>query len=66
MFNNPRSGVYEKSKVKRNVYYHVRGNCILLHFADFDSSCVIIPDDVKSQLQFEHKDLLKNDLNLVL
>ena len=66
IFSNPRSGAYEQSKEKRNVYYHVKKSCVAPYFVDFDISSVVIPEDVKSQLQVGHKHHLSKEFNLIL
>jgi len=42
-------------KKKSNVYYHVKKSCVVPYFVDFDIRSVVIPEDVKSQLQVGHK-----------
>ena len=65
VFSNPRSGMYEQSREKRNVYYHVQRSCVA-YFGDFSSRHIIISDHVISLLQVEHKELLKQEFNLAL
>ena len=56
VFNNPRMGLYEQSREKKNVYYHVLRSCVVPHFADFSSHHIIIPDNVMPLLQVQHKE----------
>ena len=66
IFSNPRSGLFEQSKEKRNVYYHVRRCCILPYFIDFDCQHITIPENVKAKLEDKHKELLYREFNLIL
>jgi len=48
VFHNPRSGMFEQSRKKRNVYYHLWRKCIVPCFNDFDPPHHnIIPDNIK-------------------
>ena len=66
IFSNPRSGLFEQSRERRNVYYHVRGCCVLPYFVDFDCRSIVIPENVKVKLQVKHKELLHKEFNLIL
>ena len=62
VFHNPRSGMFEQSREKRNVYYHPCRKCIIPCFRDFDPHYhIIIPDDVKQLLLSEHKNLMQQE-----
>lgn len=49
IFQNPRSGMFEQSRDRRNVYYHTWKTCIAPHFRDFDPSkhIFVSPDKTK-------------------
>ena len=55
IFENPRSGNYQLSKDKRNVYYHARFFCITKKCPDFGTGDLKIPSDVKTKLSDMHK-----------
>ena len=62
VFHNPRSGMFEQSREKRNVYYHPCRRCIVPMFRDFDPCRhIVIADNVKSMLLSEHKNLLQQE-----
>lgn len=66
IFNNPKSGMFEQSREKRNVYYHPCSNCIVPYFIDFDPNRhIVIPENTKHLLQVQHRQLLKREFNLI-
>ena len=56
VYQNPNSGMFERSREKRNVYYHPWFTCIAPHFYDFvPDRHIAIPDDVRAKLLPEHR-----------
>ena len=67
VFQNSRSGLFEQSKDKRNVYYHPWKTCIAPHFSDFDPNRhIIVQESVKEKLLRIHKEFLSNEFGLFL
>ena len=66
IFINPKSGRYEQSWDKRNVYYHPRRACVAPHFLDFNPQHHIkIGNEVKAKLVPEHLRYLQSEFNFV-
>ena len=62
VFHNPRSGMFEQSREKRNVYYHPWRKCVVRCFSDFDPCRhIMIPDNVKRLLLSEHRSLMQQE-----
>ena len=67
VFHNQRSGVFEQSRDKRNVYYHPWKKCIAPHFSDFNSKKhIVIQESVKAKLLHVHKEFILNEFGIVL
>jgi hypothetical protein len=49
IFHNQRSGMFEQSHDKRNVYYHPWKTCIAPHFSDFDPKKHIVIQESESK-----------------
>ena len=66
VFINPKSGRFEQSWDKRNVYYHPRMACVAPNFLDFDPQQHIrVGNDVKARLGPEHIRHLQTEFNIV-
>ena len=56
IYQNSKSGNFEQSRDKRNVYYHPWKTCIAPYFCDFDPcQHISVPDSVSEKLQAVHK-----------
>ena len=67
VFLNPRSGMFEQSREKRNVYYHTWKTCIAPHFMDFDPcKHIFVSSSVKQKLLPVHKALLAQEFGLMV
>lgn len=67
VFHNPRSGVFEQSREKRNVYYHPWRKCVVRCFSDFDPRHhIMIPDNVKRLLLSEHRNLMQQEFGYLV
>ena len=67
IFNNPKTGRFEQSSDKCNVYYHPWKTYVDPNFADFNPSChLMVKRDVKSKLQPSHIQLLETELGIKL
>ena len=66
VFSNPKTGRFEQSRDKRNVYYHPWKTCIIPNFVNFDPrEHLVIADDVKSKLHLSHMQLLSSEFGLL-
>ena len=66
VFSNPRTGRFEQSRDKRNVYYHPWKTCIIPNFVNFDPrEHLVIADDVKSKLLPSHMELLSFEFGVL-
>lgn len=67
VFQNPRSGNFEQSREKRNVYYHPWKTCIAPNFSDFrPTEHIAIPDAVKEKLLPVHRYLITKEFGVML
>ena len=67
IFHNQRSGMFEQSYDKRNVYYHPWKTCIAPHFSDFDpKKHIVIQESVKAKLLQVHKDFILKEFGILL
>ena len=67
VYQNARSGMFEQSTDKRNVYYHPWRTCVVPHFALFNADVHIhIPPTVKDKLLPQHKALLGAEFGLTI
>ena len=65
VYNNPRTGRFEQSREKRNVYYHPWRTCVAPHFLDFSpSQHIAVSDGV--QLLPQHKELLRSEFGVFI
>jgi hypothetical protein len=66
LFQNPKSGMFEQSREKRNVYYHPWLTCIAPNFRNFQpSQHITISASVKEQLNRQHKDFLGKEFGIL-
>ena len=67
VYQNARSGRFEQSLDKRNVYYHPWRSCIVPNFANFNAILHInMYPTVRSQLLPQHKSLLWQEFGLTI
>ncbi|MCG8624506.1 MAG: hypothetical protein MJE68_21245 [Proteobacteria bacterium] len=65
IFNNPKTGRFEQSWDKRNVYYHPWKTLIASQFADFNpQQHLSISREIRGKLHFEHFKLLQNEFGI--
>lgn len=67
IFLNPKSGRFEQSWDKRNVYYHPRKACIVPNFSDFDAvKHIQVNSEVQSKFTIDHLQHLRNEFGIVI
>ena len=67
IFQNQRSGMFEQSRDKRNVYYHPWKTCIAPHFSDFDpKKHIVVLESVKGKLLHMHKQFILKEFGVLL
>lgn len=67
LFQNPKSGMFEQSREKRNVYYHPWVTCVAPHFRDFDPGHhITVADAVKLKLLPQHRECLAREFGIAL
>ena len=67
IFSNPKTGRYEQSWDKRNVYYHPWKTCVAPNFTDFNPyHHLVVKSDIKDKLQPSHIQLLETEFGVKL
>ena len=67
IYNNARTGRFEQSRDKRNIYYHPWKTCIAPNFVDFDPCRhLLVSNDVKDKLHPSHTKLLETEFGVKL
>ena len=65
VYQNARSGLFEQSADKRNVYYHPWRTCVVPHFAHFNAiQHIHTPPTVMPKLLPQHKALIASEFGL--
>lgn len=67
IFNNPKTGRFEQSWEKHNVYYHPWKTCVAPNFADFNPCRhLVVKSDIRNKLQPSHIQLLEAEFGVNL
>ena len=65
VYHNSKTGNFEQSREKRNVYYHPWRTCIAPNFCDFDpTQHIIVPDSVRGKLLTVYKALILREFSV--
>lgn len=65
IYQNSKSGNFEQSREKRNVYYHPWRTCIAPHFCDFDATRhITVPESVSEKLTSIHRAFILKEFSV--